>query len=283
MRNTMKPSSKIIVALLVTPLILATLGQLSTACSEPLSPPDKALAYIKNVLSIDMERYTIMNMSYYELPEPPNSTYRTEAVTYILNSSESMLAVNCMFRNGVQYTCDLRVLSGSPKSDRSYANLVDVAERILEKHQVQTGVDSKELIKMLNMVDPTKNLDNVTLDNVTLIISHGKLPTGGLKMINGSLHIDSTTMSDITSFDWMRPIEGTDATFLLIDFENGVFHSLRDERAIFGIGSNTESFPTTTVAAASASIAVFGVGLTIYLKKRDHPTKTSINCESAVA
>lgn len=279
----MKSSSKVITALLVIPFILVTIWQLSAACSEPLSPPDKALAYIKNVLPIDMERYTIMNMSYYELPEPPNATYRTEAVSYILNSSESMLAVNCMFRNGVQYTCDLRAISGSPISDKSYANLVDVAKSILEKHQIQIGVDSTELIKMLGMVDPTKNLETVTLGNVTLTVSHGKLPTGGLKMINGSLHIDSTTMSDITSFDWMRPIEGTDAIFLFIDFENGVFHSLRDERPILGIEGKNEPFPTATVAAASASIAVFGVGLTVYFKKHDHPTNTSINFESAVA
>ena len=279
----MKPSSKIITALLVTLFILVTFGQLSAAFSEPLSLPDKALAYIENVLPMDMERYTIMNMSYYELPEPPNSTYRTEAVSYILNSSESMLAANCMFRNGVQYTCDLRVISGSPISDKSYTNLVDVTKNILEKHQMQTGVDSTELIKMLSMVDPTKNLDNVTLDNVTLTVSHGRLPTGGLKMINGSLHVDSTTMSHITSFDWMRNIEGTDAIFLFIDFENGVFHSLRDERAISGIESKTESFPTATVAAASASMAAVGVGLTVYFRKRDHSTNTSNACDSAVA
>ena len=272
--------------------IIVTFGQLSAVRSETLSPPDKALAYIENVLPIDMGYYTIMNMSYYELPEPANSTYRTEAVGYILKSSGSLLAVNCMFRNGVQYTCDLRVLSGSLISDKSSTNLVDVTKNILERHQVQTGVDSTELIRMLDMVDPTKNFETVTLGNVTLTVSHGKLPTS-LKMVNGSLHIDPTTVESITSFNWMRMVEGANNTFVFVDFENGVFHSLRDERPLTepviipsSEGDSTilaeEPFPTAIVAVASASMAVVGVGLTVYFKRRDHSANTGIDCDSAV-
>lgn len=297
MKNSMASYSKALTTLLVIPLIIVTLGQLSTASSQTPSVPEKALAYIRNVLPIDMERYTIMNVSYYELPEPLNTTYRTEAVTCLLNSSESLLVANCMFRNGVQYTCDLRVDSGTTISDKAYTSVVDIAISILEKHEKQTGVDSTELLNMLSMLDPTKDLETVTLNNANLTASHGKLPVGNLQMINGSPHIFPTTMLDITSFRWTRLFNGTEDIFLLIDFENGVFHSLRDERPISiderpisgdknlisETENKTENFPMVTAATASATTIAAGLCLAVYIKKRHHNTGSSINCDSTVA
>lgn len=272
-------ASTAFVAAFVFLFVLLMFGQLTVNAESPSiqgkAIEEKALAYIKNVLPLDMRSYTITQRSYHELPEPANTPYRTEAVTYTLNSSGSLLTVHCMFRNGVQYTCDLRVQSGSVISDRPYANLTDIARNILEKHQAHIGIDSTEYIRMLDMGDSTKNQMKVTSGNITLTVSHIRMPTG-LKMVNVSLHINSTKTIDVTSFYWRHIVNGSDDPFVLIDFQNGVFHSLHDERSIYKINQNAEKtevqpmsepFPTVQIATALGSGTVIGIGLILYFKK----------------
>jgi hypothetical protein len=165
----MRFSSKVFAAMIVLSFVVLTFEQVS---AEPLKLPDieeKALTYVENVLPLDFERYNITCVSY-ELPESPNATYRTEAVTFTLNSSESMLTVNCLFRDGVQYTCDMRIQEGRPIYNGACSNLVDVVRSILEKHQVQTGVDSTELLRTMDMVDSAEEFRAVTRGNVTLTV-----------------------------------------------------------------------------------------------------------------
>ena len=131
----------------------------------------------------------------------------------------------------------MRVLSGSPISDRSYANLAEVAKRILESHQSQTGVDLTKLIKLLDLLDPTLNVEVLTWGNLKLTMSYSGIATG-LKMVNGSLHVDPTTMIRITSFNWAIMSNGTERIYFLIDFEKGVFHSLRDVHTVGEIVTN---------------------------------------------
>lgn len=236
----MRSSWKVVSAMLFIIFILLTFGQLSVVYSDSSSVSDKALAYIQNVLPLDMGCYTITPRGIYEPPKIANTTYRTESISFILNSSGSLLAANCVFHDGVHYACSLQVLSGSPISDRSYADLAEVTRSILEKHQVQTGVDTTKLTRMLDMVDSTTRLQIMTWGNIKLVVTHTGLATG-LKMENVSLHVDPTTMVGITSFYWALVFNGTEKMFFFIDFANGTFHSLYDEHMVGEIdtsGSN---------------------------------------------
>jgi hypothetical protein len=271
----MKSSSKTFLATLVLCFLVLAFGQLPETGSQLVNIEDKALTYIKNVLPFDFESYNISVMSY-RLPKSPNSTYQTDAVDVMLNSTESLLAANCLFRHGVQYTCDLRAIKGSPKYVEEHSDLVQVTRRIIQRHQAQTGVDSTDLLRTLDMVETAEKFCIVTQGNLNLSVFQARIPTG-LKMVNGSLHIDPTKTHGITTFLWQYKIEGADQVIVLIDFENGVLHSLHDGRILRGIGRSDketgiqlEPAPASFVilAAALPSGAIVGVCLGFYFKRR---------------
>ncbi len=270
-------------AIVVLSFMLMTFVQLAVADSASMNIEDKALAYIKTVLPLDFSHYNITWRSH-KLAEYPNGTYRTDSVTFSLNSTdstESYLAVNCLFRNGVQYTCDMRVMKGSPIYSKPCLNLVEVTRDIIEKHQAQTGIDSTELLSMLDKVKSSEHFSMVTQDNITLTVSQGHVPTG-LKMINGSLHVDGTKIIIVTSFDWDYTMNGAAHRCFSISFDDGIFHGLRDARILYRIVDNKEatdpqletaSFSFAVLAAVLPSGAVVGVSLLIYFKKRKSPEK----------
>ncbi len=194
---------------------------------ELRSIDEKALIYIENVLPLDFSHYQITNDSY-QLPGAPNATYRTDAVTFTLKSSDSLLFINCMFRDGIQYTCDMRVQQGSPVYVRDCSNLIDAARFLIEGHQNQLSVDCSYLLKMLDRVTTTDNVSSVTSGNLKLVVSKGLIPVGGLITVNGTLHVDPSKTRGSTSFNWACDNE----VIFFIDFECGNLHSLRDERVI---------------------------------------------------
>jgi hypothetical protein len=234
MRSLLRSLSLVFTVVLLLSLILMMFGQ---ALAEHSDLPDieaKALAYVKDVLSIDFAHYNITCESC-PLPESPNATYRTDAVTLMLNSSNSMLVINCMFRNGVQYTCDLGVQQGSPTYVRNCSNLLEMARAIIAGHQTQTGVDCSYLLKTLNMVTSTENVTTVTLGNVKLTVCSRVLPMGVLTTgTDGTLHIqaDPSNIRSGISFHWMYT-GGSDEQFIFsLNFDNGNLCSLCDERII---------------------------------------------------
>jgi hypothetical protein len=288
MMGTMKSSLMVLAAMFVLSFVVLTFGQATAGHSDLQGIEAKALAYIENVLPLDFARYNITYLSY-QLPEAPNATYREDAVTFTLNSSESTLTVNCLFRDGIQHTCDMRVQKGSPIYNGACSNLVGVVRSIIEKHQAQIGVDSTELLRTLDRVDSAEEFKAVTLGNLTLTVSQGFVPTG-LKMVNGSLHVDPSNTHGVTSFKWQYTSDGSYYVPFFIDFENGNFHSLRDERLISGVSSSGQeetglqseppSFPLVPFAAASASGIVACLGVVFYFKKRGSSKEPIANSAS---
>ena len=234
----MKYTPKMPAASFVLVFMLFTLGWVSTARCELATIDEQALTYVENVLPIGFAHYQITNNSY-ELPEMPNATYRSDAVTFILNSSDSLLFVNCMFRDGVQYTCDMRVQRGLPEYVRDCSNLLEVARAIIEGHQSQTGVDCSYLLETLDMVTTTENVTTVTSGNVKLTVSSGHLPIPmGLQMVNGTLHLDHYETRNVTSFHWASAVGDEEQIIFSLGFDNGNLYSLRDERIINNFSIN---------------------------------------------
>ncbi len=228
----MKPS-KFLGITLVMIFVLLMFRQFPPARSELTSVEDKALAYIKNVLPVDMSMYTIKSRGVYEPTAIPNSRTHTESVSFTLTSNYgNQLFANCMYHDEVQYSCTFQVMSGSMISDKPYSNLAEESRSILERHQSQTGVDTTKLTKMLDALNLTARVQIVTWGNLELGVSSSRLVTG-LKMVNGELHVDSTTTIGVTSFCWnLKYANGTRATYFFIDFANGIFHSLQDWHTI---------------------------------------------------
>jgi hypothetical protein len=201
---------------------------------QPSGIDEKALTYIENVLPLDFTHYIITNTSY-ELPGLPNSAHRDEAVTFTLNSSDSMLVVNCQFWDGVQYTCDLSVQRGAAAYIRDCSNLLEVARVIIVGHQAQTGVDCSYILKTLDMVTSTENVTTVIFGNVKLAVCSRALPIGVLAVgTDGTLHIqaDPSNIRNATSFHWLYTGGSEEQSIFFLSFDNGNLCSLHDDRII---------------------------------------------------
>ena len=231
---------------------------------QDVQPPgidEKALTYIENVLPLDFTHYTITNTSY-ELPGLPNSAHRDEAVTFTLNSSDSMLVVNCQFWDGVQYTCDLRVQRGSPVYVKDCSNLLEMTRALVEGHQAQTGINCSYLLDMLKLVTTTENTTTVTSGNIKLVVYNGHVPMGGLAMVNGTLHMQPVETLLVTSFHWTCNVNGEEQTVFFMNFDSGHLNSLRDERIYSNVSVSPGKPELEPDASATPSATSLAPGVT---------------------
>lgn len=215
------------IAILVTAMLLITLTAIitfvtfytapsSTAPSEVSPTEKKGLAFIENVLPLDISQYNIT------LNQSRTEGYAIETEDYTLESDASTLDVSFHFENNILRICMVYVKNGSVISDRSYNSINDAAISFLIKYQNYTHIDSTEMINMLSNVDPTKNT-TVTSGNITLTISNGEFPKG----------------TKTTSFNWKYVYNNCEYTGLNISFDNGTFAGLSDTRGLYTIGNTT--------------------------------------------
>lgn len=221
--------------MLVFLTLIIPLAQFSTVHSEESTVTNKALAYTLNILPVDTKQYNIALDSYNALPSGPTDTSLTESVAYVLNSTGSSLRVVYVFKNEDFYQCGLSVQEGSVINATAYVNLADVARDMLQKYQTFTGADSTEMLAALSMVDETKSL-TVTSGNVVLTVSHMSIPK---TMNSTSSHLEARDVDSVkvTSFSWNFIYNGAQYNNVHVDFEDGVFHTLWDDRAIAKVGN----------------------------------------------
>jgi len=223
-----KKFTPIIILLLV---FVLPVMQVSSAYSVESTAQDIALAFIENVLPIDISQYNVTFTKYHktELPSFLSNGYSSEAVTCTFESEESVFDMHFNFENNVLTFCFVSIYEGSIISDRPYANLIEAVKGFLEKYQTYTGDDLEEMKRMLNYADATKNM--------TLLSGNIELTVSDVKMGNGAS--SSWGIVDHTSFSWVYSINGVDYTKLEITFSNGAFFSMSDNRDLYQIGDTT--------------------------------------------
>lgn len=171
-------------------------------------------AFIANVLPIDFSKYTITLKNHVYDGE-------TDLFIYTLDSDVSTLRVICLYRNSILLSCTLSADKGQLISDRTYVNLVDAAKSILERYQSYTKIYSANLIEMLSSIDATRDVN----------------------ILSGNINFTKCTTKaydiEVTTFSWAYTVNGAKYTELIIEFQNGIFHTLYDTRNIYTIGDTT--------------------------------------------
>jgi len=225
------------------------------AHSETAVPLEsKAHAYVMNVLPFNMSHYTITVGNAYSLPSAPNDSAITQAVVIDLKSCDSTIHVVCVYVNGALHQCGVSP-TGNPVSDRTYANVKDVAIRMLQANQEQTGLDSSDLLNTLNLVNETETRI-VTLGDVSLSIS--QFPDIiELQTVNGMPVPVASNSSFSTTFDWRFNQNGVQQCQIALTFDKGIFRNLQDERAIQRMGDNgsIRNEPAMTPTQALSAVA----------------------------
>jgi hypothetical protein len=219
--------TKICVMLAIV-LIATSLGAFPATYAEQTTAQDQTMAFIENVLPVDLSKYNI-TLTHHSTDEGSPIVGITglpisrvvDSVRYTLDSDESTLRVSFQVQNNVVMYCQVIEKNGSVISDKQYANLVDAVKSFLEKYQTYTKIDSSNMIAMLDNVDVTKD-STITIGNTKLVISN----------------IDKYGVEQ-TSFKWAYTVNGADYTSLQVSYRNGSLYSLGDDRAIYTIGDTS--------------------------------------------
>lgn len=183
---------------------------------------DKALAFMENMLPVDLSRYSINlvnDSTMYGVPLAKDDNRIINNLLYELTSKDSNLHISFTFEKDVMTACQITPLQGQIITNKQYANPLDAAKDFLERYQVYTKIDSSNLLAMLDNIDITKD-STITTENIKLTI-HNFYFVG----------------VDQVSFTWMQVINGVEYTGIHLTFDKiGVFLSFGDDRPLFTIG-----------------------------------------------
>lgn len=211
----------------------------------PVSPnlSDIALGYLQNVLPLNVSAYNVSAMEPYTLPSGPADAYTTQAANFNLTATDSNLLVHFTFANTAPYELVVTVENGSIHYAQQYSNLTDVARAILQNYGAYTDADFSALINLLPLVDETQNM-NAAAGNVTLTVGHLGIPLQ-MNLTDHMQPVGNATLQ-VTSFTWTIT-QGNDTLTTLIDFNDGAFHSLRDNRILAqSLANSTPADNSTT-------------------------------------
>lgn len=180
---------------------------------------DKAMNFIKNVMSVDLSKYTIelKNSDIMDGVPLGNDNRKITTLRYALTPSEGkdekdVISVSFIFEKDVlryYYTLPLtEVITNTQYADRNAA-----VKGFLEKYQTYTNIDSANLIAMLYDVDLTQN-SIITRENTKLVVLG-------------------------TDLSWTYTVNGLDYTKLEIGVIGGFVRSMRDTRGLYTIGDTS--------------------------------------------
>ena len=210
-------STILVCLLMVTVTIHGSLvyGAPNRAYSEEWSAPDEALAFLTDVVRLDMTKYKAKLLGVAGVP-PENP--EMDAWSYTLTSDGSKLDVICMFRDNALVWCKLYPLEGSPLFAQPSTNVLDEAKGLLDRYQTYSGVS--HLQPMRNMLDTVTELTPMTkaVDDVRLKI---------------------TIDEDWKSIQWMNAVNGITNTYnvVTLSFRNGAFELFCDFWNRYRIGN----------------------------------------------
>ena len=116
-------------------------------------------------------------------------------------------------------------------------SMAQEAARILQNHDKATGLNSTELITMLDFVNESQYM-SVTCGNITLSVT--KWGPMHFVLSNGIRCDDDTVY---TYFEWVYIYNGVDYNRVKVTFSNGTFSRLDDDRSTHPIGNINITIP----------------------------------------
>jgi len=198
--------------------------QVTMVYSAEWSAPNEALAFLEEVVNLEMNNYNAV-LDIYDVRYPPHlHGLAQENVVYILESNESKIQAAFAFVNKTFYHCALFMLEGEPIYSQSQSkNVLDVADGVLQRFQTYSKAsgmadmrDFEGMKNILNTVNKTENMETRS----------GNMK---LEVITGE--------SDFTAFKWMFTKNDVDFPGITMEFQKGTFCGLGDNWRIYKVGS----------------------------------------------
>jgi len=210
-------------AVLILMLILVFLIlQVPRAYSAELTVPEKTLAFLEDVVMLDMTKYNA-TLEIFDVRYPDElHGLAQHNVLYILVSDESELEAAFGFKNESFAHCMIGTLDSPLYSEPQPANIVDFAKGFLQRYQTYTGEpdfdgvrDFEETRSILDTVDVT--------ENVTAMSDHVKL--------------EVISRTDYTALVWKYVLDNVAFPWMTLEFRNGFVFGFDDNWRLYTAGS----------------------------------------------
>ena len=209
---------------LITSTVVVLLIQIPNACATESTSKEKALAFISDVVMIDLSKYDITLQGSQTSYPPEYGGLLQERVRYILETEESKLDATCVFVNGTYLYCVLGWLKGEPiYTNPQPTDAVDVAKGVLERYQTYSGSSRFQSMRaILDLVSRAENIV-VTADNLKLKVTAEN--TSGFA--RGTV-----------TFQWLNNVNGIETYGPELTVRNGSLLGFSDRWNIFTIGND---------------------------------------------
>lgn len=171
---------------------------------------DKSLAFISDVLMLDVERYNVtLESNVVSFPDDLGGLPMDD-LTYTLESNDTKLAVLFTFRNKTLSWCMLSVREGSPLFTQTPStNVLERANTFLEKYQNYLGDPAVQQYMEI--------LSNVNEETNTTITE-------------GNVSFELTVEVEEASFSWVNTFNGAKYTKIDFSFWNNGEFAIIDDR-----------------------------------------------------
>ncbi|MEM4733848.1 MAG: hypothetical protein QXD70_04905 [Candidatus Bathyarchaeia archaeon] len=216
----MRLSTKRLIAVVILAVVLVSLLlQVPNVHSAELTAPEKALAFLSNVLLLDLTKYNVKLERTVNYPSDFLGGQKDKEITYRLESAVNSLEVACDFRNNTLIFLGLYGLRGSSfYAKMPPTDMLDAAKGLMQRYQAYSGASYLQVMReMLESVTVMKPMTKVS-GNVKLCISSNE---------------------PYTYFDWTYTVNGIDVERkqLRFAFYNGSFEYFGNSWDLYTVGS----------------------------------------------
>jgi len=185
---------------------------------EESTAPEKVLTVLKEVVGLDMAKYSTDLELYTQALFLYFDVLPQEDVKYALESDESKLDVICAFVDKKLRSMNIYINDGAPLTTQPAASPLETAKDFLDKYQTYSGASYYSTLRsMLDSVEADKNVTK-TSENIKLEV---------------------TVTANRTDFRWKYFFNGVEATSkcVLLNFRQGFLKYFIDSWSLWTIGS----------------------------------------------
>jgi hypothetical protein len=199
----------------------------SPVYSDELTVPEKALAFLEDVVMLEMTEYNVtLEIGDARYPDELHGLAQHNVLCTLVSGESEMEAV-FSFKNGSFAYCMLGTLDLPLYSEPQPTNIVDAVKDFLQRYQVYTGDpdfdgvrDYAEMRSILDTVDVTESV-TAMLDRVQLEVISG---TG------------------FTLFVWEYILDGVAFPWMTLEFRSGFVCGFDDNWRLYTAGSTDIKF-----------------------------------------
>jgi hypothetical protein len=230
--------------LILTVFLVFLLIQVPTAYSVELTAEEKALAFLEDVVMLDMKKYNVTVRTSFENYSTYWGSLYMEDVRCNLESNESKLRISFRFENYTLTYFHLYVNKGSPLyTQPPSTNSLERTDAFLGRYENYLGTsDCQELRNILSTITEEKNL-TTTVDNVRFKLT--KEPSK-------------------TKLRWDITYNGADYTKLSFTLRSNGEFAFSDTRNLYEIGGtdlNVSREDAISIARERAAYLPWRVGM----------------------